>query len=357
MQRVLQLLLVFKLITVASHAQITPIDASPTLNIGDPAPPLRVQWLKGAPLQRFEKGKVYVVELWATWCRPCIAAMSHLSGLASKYKDNVAVLSVDVYEQKTTSLEKIKAFVDSIGRSMDYHFAADDSNSVVADWINASGEQRQGIPRSFVVNAEGQLAWIGYPKQLDEVLPKIVNDTWSIKDALAKRNSDRHLAILDDSLRFELMKYDRDSFNPASFDKPDSTILMIEEIVKKEPRLKYAPFIAFKTFTCLLQTNPSKACEYGRVAMVTSTYDDPPYDLIIIGIGLYADKISLPAEIYELGAQAYQMEIDRIPYPELVNTFKYYNKMAEWYWRAGDNSKAIEAEQKAIEALKSKRGF
>ena len=86
---------------------------------------------------------------------------------------------------------------------------------------------------------------------------------------------------------------------------------------------------------------------------MTSTYDEPPYDLIIIAIGAYSDKISLPAEIYQLGAEAYQMEIDHIPYPEIVDTFKYYNKMAEWYWRAGNNSKAIEAEQKAIEALAS----
>jgi len=31
--------------------------------------------------------------------------------------------------------------------------------------------------------------------------------------------------------------------------------------------------------------------------------------------------------------------------------------MAEWYWRANDKSKAIEAEQKAIEVLKSKEDF
>ncbi len=355
MRPILQLLLLSSIITVTTYAQIAQINPSPRLNIGDPAPALRVrEWIKGTPVQPFEKGKVHVVEFWATWCKPCLAAMAHLSILAGEYKDRVTVIGVDIYEKKTTSIEKLKTFVDSMGSKLDYyHIAAEDSNFMETSWLDASDERRKGIPRSFVVNAEGRLAWIGYPKQLDEVLPKIVNNTWDIKEALAKQNSDRHLAILDDSLKFELMRYEGDPCLGGDRGKPDSAILMINEIVKNEPGLKYAPFIASCTFSSLLKTDPHKAYEYGKVAIVTSTYDEPPYDVIIGNIEWYSDKISLPAEIYQLGAEAYQMEIDHFPYPEIVDAFKYYNKMAEWYWRAGNNSKAIEAEQKAIETLAS----
>ena len=41
--------------------------------------------------------------------------------------------------------------------------------------------------------------------------------------------------------------------------------------------------------------------------------------------------------------------------PELVNTARLYYKMAEWYWRGGARSKAIDAQQKAIAALKTKK--
>jgi hypothetical protein len=55
-----QLLLLLCIIAGSSHAQNDP---SPSLNIGDPAPPLRVSgWIKGTPVSKFEKGKVYVVD-------------------------------------------------------------------------------------------------------------------------------------------------------------------------------------------------------------------------------------------------------------------------------------------------------
>lgn len=43
---------------------------STDLKPGDPAPALKIdKWVKGQPVEAFEKGKVYVVEFWATWCR------------------------------------------------------------------------------------------------------------------------------------------------------------------------------------------------------------------------------------------------------------------------------------------------
>jgi thiol-disulfide isomerase/thioredoxin len=52
------------------------------VKVGDPAPPLKVEkFLKGDPVKAFKPGHVYVVEFWATWCRPCVASMPHLTEL------------------------------------------------------------------------------------------------------------------------------------------------------------------------------------------------------------------------------------------------------------------------------------
>lgn len=348
-----QLLLLLCIITIAAHAQET---QSPSLNIGDPAPSLRVRgWLKGTPVQRFKKGNVYVVEFWATWCKPCIAAMPHLSALASEYKDRVTFLGIDIYEKKTTHIEKVRAFVDSMGHRMDYHVAAEDSNFMAAGWLDATGAQVEGIPRTFVVDTEGRLAWIGHPHELDKVLPKIVNNTWDIKQALAERNLKRYLKELDKNASYELARYDGNPENPDDPGKPDSALFLINEIVRKEPKLKYAQAIAARTFISLLKTNPHKAYEYGKEMLAASTYEESLDYFIYGNVESYSNKLNLPAEIYLLGIEAYQMEIDQ--YPETTDIPNAYHKMAEWYWRTNDKPGAIATEQKAIEALKNRKGI
>src|SRR5262245_34659074 len=64
-----------------------PPKPSVTLKGGDPAPVLKVsKWLQGAEVKKFEPGKVYVIEFWATWCGPCINVMPHLSRLQAQYE-------------------------------------------------------------------------------------------------------------------------------------------------------------------------------------------------------------------------------------------------------------------------------
>ena len=59
-----------------------------TLKVGDPAPPLKAtKWVQGSEVASLEKGKVYVVEFWATWCGPCIVMMPHLGDLQREYKN------------------------------------------------------------------------------------------------------------------------------------------------------------------------------------------------------------------------------------------------------------------------------
>src|SRR4051812_24307595 len=81
--------------------------AGVALKVGDPAPKLQLdKWLKGEPIKELEKGKVYVIECWATWCGPCIASMPHVTRLQAKYKDKgVVVIGINVWERDQSAPE------------------------------------------------------------------------------------------------------------------------------------------------------------------------------------------------------------------------------------------------------------
>jgi thiol-disulfide isomerase/thioredoxin len=63
---------------------------------GNDAPALSVSnWINSpaATLASF-KGKIVVLDFWATWCGPCIASFPKTNALAEKFKDKVVIIGV-----------------------------------------------------------------------------------------------------------------------------------------------------------------------------------------------------------------------------------------------------------------------
>ncbi|NWF67009.1 MAG: TlpA family protein disulfide reductase, partial [Campylobacterales bacterium] len=56
------------------------------------------------------KGKVVLVDFFATWCPPCRAEIPHLVNLQTKYKDNFSIVAVLVEEDK--KVEDVKDFIN-----------------------------------------------------------------------------------------------------------------------------------------------------------------------------------------------------------------------------------------------------
>jgi thiol-disulfide isomerase/thioredoxin len=157
---------------------------APTLKVGDKAPPLAVEkWLKGQPVAQFERGKLYVLEFWATWCGPCVASMPDLSELQEAYKTRgLTVIGVNVREDKEytdATLKHVGDFVKEQGDRMGYTVAYDGRAAAMYDaYMKATG--RRGIPCSFLIDGQGVIAWIGHPMWLEAPLEASLDGTWDL---------------------------------------------------------------------------------------------------------------------------------------------------------------------------------
>lgn len=146
-----------------------------TLKVGDLAPALQQgKYVQGEPVAAFEKGKVYVIEFWSTWCGPCRSVIPHVDKLQEKFKDRgLVVIGQNVWQRDEDVEGDVTKFVREMGADMTYRVALDRDGAMSETWMKAAG--RKGIPSAFVVDQEGKVAWIGHPGAgLDEALATLL---------------------------------------------------------------------------------------------------------------------------------------------------------------------------------------
>src|ERR1051325_9573722 len=99
--------------------------AQPHLTVGDDAPEMKFErWIKGDSISALQKGTVYVIDLWATWCSPCIAGWPHLTAIQKKYKDkNVYVLGISSVDSFGNTLQAARSLILRKDSLADFHFA------------------------------------------------------------------------------------------------------------------------------------------------------------------------------------------------------------------------------------------
>lgn len=303
--------------------------ASPVLTIGDAAPSIKAAtWLKGSKVADFQKGNVYVVEFWATWCGPCKENIPHLTELAKKYKGKASIIGISIWEnndgQNPKSLDKVKAFVASQGDKMDYIVGADNNANAIADaWMKPANEG--GIPCSFIVDQSGQIAWIGHPAKMEAVLEKVIAGTYDVSAARAAREVE--------------LKFTR-PIDAALARRDYPTLLKtIDEAIAERPQLEYS--LTYNRLVALFHIDLAKGKEFADKVLKDSNGAPGAYHMIS---SIFASNKDLSQDGYRYGLTMAAKGIEVSPENLMLHCIE-----AEIYFHLKDKANAIKAIQTAKE--------
>lgn len=96
------------------------------------------------------RGRVVLVNFWATWCPPCRREMPSLQRLWEQLKDRgVTILAIDVGEDEDT----IFGFSFATGATLEFPILLDRESKVIEQW------PVRALPTSFVVDRDGRLRY------------------------------------------------------------------------------------------------------------------------------------------------------------------------------------------------------
>ncbi|MEW6591063.1 MAG: TlpA disulfide reductase family protein [Pseudomonadota bacterium] len=130
-------------------ADLPPLAHTLTMQAPKPAPALKLKDIEGKSHDLAKlRGKVVLINFWATWCPPCRREMPSMERLAQRFKGQpFVVLAVDVGEDPDT----IEAFTSQLDTTLTFPILLDSRSHAMRAWKVA------GLPTTFLVDKQGRI--------------------------------------------------------------------------------------------------------------------------------------------------------------------------------------------------------
>ena len=134
----------FLLTTVLAGTFLT---ANAALKVGDTLPDLASFKLEGK-LPDALKGKIVIVDFWASWCLPCAESFPVLDELQKKYGDKLVVIGVNV-DEKASNMDKF------LKKHPVSFTLVRDAGQKLVDTVSP-----ETMPTSFILDGEGKVRFL-----------------------------------------------------------------------------------------------------------------------------------------------------------------------------------------------------
>lgn len=121
------------------------------LNVGQPAPTFETTDINGNPISLAGlRGKVVLLDFWATWCGPCIGELPHLHRVREKFAgDRFTLLSISLDDD----CDAARAMIAEKNMAWQHTCEGDWNNSKIAQLYNV-----MSIPSTFLIAPDGKIA-------------------------------------------------------------------------------------------------------------------------------------------------------------------------------------------------------